>query len=170
MRNPGTLLGVIAIVLALAGSAVALPGKDTVNGGDVKSNSIKSRHLRDGKVKSADIGDGEVKTADVEESLRPGPEPLWAVVRAFTQPAELVHQQNAVGLERISEGVYEVRFNRSVSECSFAATSRGGNSFATVINTALNPPAGLDADEVHVSLFDSDGNPVDRDFSVQIIC
>lgn len=37
---PGLVLGVIAIVIALTGSSIALPGKNSVDQGDLKKNSV----------------------------------------------------------------------------------------------------------------------------------
>jgi len=38
--SPGLALGVIAIVVALAGTSMALPGKNSVDKGDLKKNSV----------------------------------------------------------------------------------------------------------------------------------
>ncbi len=160
LPSPSMLVAVIALVAALSGSALALPGKGKVNGGDIKSDSIKSRHIRDGKI----------RVADVEESLRPVPGPVWAVVNADGTAPGIVHGKEVVGLERLGEGSYDVRFGRDVGACSFSATPRAGNTTATVITTALNPPSGLDANEVRVNTRDNGGQAVDADFSVQVLC
>ena len=170
LPSPSMLVAVIALVAALSGSALALPGKGKVNGGDIKSDSIKSRHIRADSVKSRHIRDGKIRVADVEESLRPVPGPVWAVVNADATAPGIVQGKEVVGLERLGEGSYDVRFGRDVGACSFAATPRAGNTSATAITTALNPPPGLDANEVRVSTRDNSGQPVDADFSVQVLC
>jgi len=40
--SPGVVLGVIAILIALSGTSIALPGKNTVDSGDIKKNAVKS--------------------------------------------------------------------------------------------------------------------------------
>jgi hypothetical protein len=55
----------VALLAALSGTAVALPGKNTVDGGDIKKNAVKSSDIAKNAVKSADIAKGAVKTADI---------------------------------------------------------------------------------------------------------
>lgn len=56
-RRPsaGTLIGTVALVFALTGAAVALPGKGSVDSGDIKKNAVKSKQIKNGKVKLADL-------------------------------------------------------------------------------------------------------------------
>jgi hypothetical protein len=54
--SPGLLVAVIALVVALAGSAIALPG----------NNSVKSNDIAKGGVKGTDIATGAVKPADLD--------------------------------------------------------------------------------------------------------
>ena len=80
--SPATLLSVIALVAAMSGTAVALPGSGTVDGNDIKRGAVKTQALhhravttqkinrqavRGGKlarnaVKAGKIRDGAVKT------------------------------------------------------------------------------------------------------------
>lgn len=60
LPSPAMVVAVIALVAALAGSAVALQGEnsvksndiapDAVKGKDIASNAVKSRHVADGKI------------------------------------------------------------------------------------------------------------------------
>jgi hypothetical protein len=52
-RSPGVVIGVVALVLAMAGGAVALPGKNSVKSNDIAKNAVKSKHVK--SIKSADI-------------------------------------------------------------------------------------------------------------------
>ena len=63
--SPAMLVAVIALVAALAGTATALPGKNTVDKNDIKKNAVKSKQIKKGQVKSVDIGDGQVAAADL---------------------------------------------------------------------------------------------------------
>jgi hypothetical protein len=86
------VIALIALFVALSGTAVALDGSNTVfsddivNGevknGDLATDSVASGKIKDGEVKNAEIsagavktnsiGDGEVRTADVrDDSLTP---------------------------------------------------------------------------------------------------
>ena len=56
---PGTVLGVIAIVIAFGGSAYAIK---------LGRNSVKSKQIAPNAVKSSDIGPDQAKGVDVQES------------------------------------------------------------------------------------------------------
>jgi hypothetical protein len=58
MPGPGVVVALVALVAALGGTAVALPGKNTVDSGDVKANAIKASDIAAGAV-----GGSEVKEA-----------------------------------------------------------------------------------------------------------
>ena len=72
------VLGVVAIFIALGGTAAALPGKNTVDSGDIKKGQVKTRSL--GKaavtgpklapdsVDGSKVADNSLTSADVDES------------------------------------------------------------------------------------------------------
>lgn len=80
-RSAPTVLSAAALFIAIGGTAVALPGKSTVNSGDIKDNQVKTIDLKDGKAVSGDdvidesltgtdLLDGSVAGLDVtDESL-----------------------------------------------------------------------------------------------------
>ena len=53
--HPGTVIGVVALVAALSGSAIALPGTNTVDSGDIKNNAVKSIDIKNNGVKAKDL-------------------------------------------------------------------------------------------------------------------
>lgn len=68
--SPAFVLAIIALVAALAGSAVALPGKNKVDANDVKKNAISSKQVKAGSLNGSDLKNGSVAGADVtDESL-----------------------------------------------------------------------------------------------------
>jgi len=72
------LLGLIAIFIALGGTAIALPGRNTVDSGDIKNHQVKTRDLakravtgaklRPGSVDSSKVIDDSLTGRDVDES------------------------------------------------------------------------------------------------------
>ncbi|MBM3667702.1 MAG: hypothetical protein FJW90_09540 [Actinobacteria bacterium] len=63
---PGTVLGGIALIVALAGTAVALPGKKQIDKNDLRPNVVKSKHIAPNTVVGADVNEaslGQVPTA-----------------------------------------------------------------------------------------------------------
>ena len=87
LSSPALLVAVVALVAALGGSALALPGKKTVKendlannivdsknvkpeavkGSDIHEDVLKSKHIVDGAVGSEQISDGEVGAKDLAE-------------------------------------------------------------------------------------------------------
>jgi hypothetical protein len=60
--SPASLLALVALVFALAGTAVALPGKNKVDANDIKKNAVKSKAIKKGAIKEHKIASGAVTT------------------------------------------------------------------------------------------------------------
>ena len=66
----------LALVLALSGAAVALPGQDTVGKDDIKKNAVRSQHVkskslkgrrpRDETITSTQVGQESLNASDVD--------------------------------------------------------------------------------------------------------
>ena len=65
--SPALLVAVIALVAALAGSASALPGSNTVSKDDLKKSSVGGSEIAKSAVKSADVKDGKLKGRDLAD-------------------------------------------------------------------------------------------------------
>jgi hypothetical protein len=63
--SPAMAVAFVALLAALSGTAIALPGSNTVNSGDIKNNTIRSKDIRNGTVAGRDVKNGSVKSADV---------------------------------------------------------------------------------------------------------
>ncbi len=55
LPSPAMLVAVIALVAALAGSAVALPGSNSVKSNDIKRDAVEGTDIASGAVKPADL-------------------------------------------------------------------------------------------------------------------
>ena len=67
---PGLVVAIVALVAALAGSAVALPGKNTVDGNDLRAGVVKAKNIKNSAVTRAKIRVNAVTGARVaNESL-----------------------------------------------------------------------------------------------------
>ena len=73
-RRPSPALAVafIALLAALSGTAVALPGKNTVDSGDIKRNAVRSSDVRSGAIRTADIRNNAVTSAKVRNNTVTG--------------------------------------------------------------------------------------------------
>ena len=65
--SPALIVAIVALVAALAGSAIALPGKNTVQSNDIKKNAIKSKHVKKDALKGVDINESKLGTVPSAE-------------------------------------------------------------------------------------------------------
>ena len=64
--SPAFVVSMIALLIALSGTALALPGTNTVNSGDIVDETIKSIDLKDNQaVASSDVIDQTLTESDV---------------------------------------------------------------------------------------------------------
>lgn len=63
LPTPALIVALVALFAAMSGAAVALPGKSTVDSGDIVNETIKSKDVKDGKLKTQDVQD-ETLTRD----------------------------------------------------------------------------------------------------------
>ena len=72
-QAPALVISLVALFAALSGAALALPGTQTVNSGDVKNESLKSIDLKDNKaVASSDVIDESLTSTDVQDASLTG--------------------------------------------------------------------------------------------------
>ena len=68
LPSPGLVVAIAALVAALAGTAVALPGTNSVDGNDLRRNVVKTKNIRNGAVTTAKIRVGAVRAARLGEN------------------------------------------------------------------------------------------------------
>ena len=64
--SPALIVAIIALIAALAGGAVALPGKNKVDKNDIKRNAVKGKQVKDNALTGADVDEstlGQVPSA-----------------------------------------------------------------------------------------------------------
>lgn len=176
--SPGTAIALVALFVALGGTAVA----------SVAVNQVRSRHIVNDAVTSADIKGGGGKTGDIKNR---DVNALLAVAKGFATveargtngPANIFNfggQQTAtsppgVSAQRVAVGTYDVTFRanlgtgkfvnvNSVNDLAWQVTSRNGFSDGSAI--------GLSANENEIRLRvvmrrPTDGFNIDSSFSVQ---
>jgi hypothetical protein len=95
--TPAMLVAVIALVVAATGVATALPGKNTVDSGD--------------------IANGQVKKNDLNKKVKP----RW--VRVNGENGNVIDSTGGVQAERVGEGLYFVVFQQSTAKQGLLATN-----------------------------------------------
>jgi hypothetical protein len=70
--SPAMVVAFIALLAALSGTAVALPGKNTVDSGDLKKNAVKTRDIARNAVTTPKIRNGAVNSRKVRNNSLTG--------------------------------------------------------------------------------------------------
>jgi hypothetical protein len=70
--SPAMVVAFAALVAALSGTAVALPGKNTVNSGDIKKGAVKTKNIAKGAVTRPKVRNGAINSAKVANNSLTG--------------------------------------------------------------------------------------------------
>jgi hypothetical protein len=70
--SPALVVAFIALVAALSGSAIALPGKNTVDSGDIKNNVVRSNDVRNGQIATKDVKNNNLRSNDIRNNTLTG--------------------------------------------------------------------------------------------------
>jgi hypothetical protein len=70
--RPGTVIAVIALFAAMSGAAIALPGRNSVDSGDIKPNGVRSSDIKNRNVKNADLAPNAVTGGKVRANTLNG--------------------------------------------------------------------------------------------------
>jgi hypothetical protein len=62
------VVALVALVAALAGTAVALPGSNPVTSGDIRNGALKTQDIANSTVRGRDVRNNTVTGSDVNES------------------------------------------------------------------------------------------------------
>ena len=166
--TPGALIGMIALVFAMTGAAVAA---DKVTTNEIAKKAVTGPKIARDAVKSGKIVDGKVKEKDLAEGVLP--ELIHG--RVNKDGANVTVPDGAVGITGASDG------GDGVICLDLASTPTSGT--ATVVHEdvaeagstvelQVSPTAGCDApfnDAQVVTKNSTDGSPADEDVYVQFI-
>jgi hypothetical protein len=155
LPSPGLVVATVALVVASAGTAIAIPGKHVVSRSDIKPEAVRSKQIGDGKVRPQDIADRTI---------------AWARVNS---DGNLVNaSKDGVTSVRNNEGVYAVDFNAGdLSLCAWdvqLASFNPGGGIPSGESTA--ELAVSSNDTVRVGTHNSAGNESNRGFTVVVFC
>jgi hypothetical protein len=70
--SPAMAIAFVALLAALSGTAVALPGKNSVDSGDIKNKQVKGKDLANNAVTGKKIKNGSITGADVKDDSLTG--------------------------------------------------------------------------------------------------
>jgi hypothetical protein len=161
--SPSLVISIAALVVALAGTAVALPGKKLIDKNDLKKNVVKTKTIKNSAVTRA-------KQARDQRTD-------WAVVAA-----DDTIQAQSGGITVIEHtsgsGGYHMRFPVQLGQRPIAATIHGGGAVTGQISATrcgTSPPGGENCSfgnnqqHIFVKTTDSGGTGADRRFIVTVL-
>jgi hypothetical protein len=181
-QAPALVISLVALFAALSGAALALPGTQTVNSGDVKNESLKSIDLKDNKaVASSDVIDESLTGADVQDNSITGDDVAEATLSQVPQAANASTLNGRTASQFTSSSIYK-------NESAVAAGTTLGDG-TQVMAAACNPgdillsggPANINATTTLLESFPSPGgtsswsvrvnkNGNADNFSVVVLC
>jgi hypothetical protein len=128
--SPGLVIAVIALFAALSGAAFALPGKNSVDSGDVKKNTLKGKDIKESTL-------GRVPSASTANGLAAGVPQVsaWAKVSAG---GSATASSGVLSVSNPSEGFY--CFDLAQPAATGTATGGGTSNFFRTI-ASLDVPA-----------------------------
>lgn len=164
--SPAMVVAVIALIVALAGSAYAA---QTINGGAIKKQTIGGGKLKKDTLTGFQIKNNKLGTVP---TARRATHTYWAVVNNPPAPgnATLARASDAGIVAAEGGGAVAVTFPQNVSGCANVAsrnnagTTAPGAGFAQTNTAAANPAA------IEVRTRDHKGDPEDADFHLVVVC
>ena len=70
--TPAMAVAFVALLAALSGTAVALPGTNSVDSGDLKNNAVKTKDIKNNDVRSKDVRNSSLTGGDVKNDALTG--------------------------------------------------------------------------------------------------
>ncbi len=159
------VLGMVAVILALTGTSFALPGRNSVDSGDIRNRTIQAADVRPNAFGGGQINENRLGRVRLATAALDAKNVLWVDVKnpngAKNAAVTQAGQPNTLAGE--GAGFVNVAFARPVSACSWTGTSQGGG-FVQV-----NPKKSA-SNVVTVRVRNNAGNLVDEPFSLQVVC
>jgi len=126
-RMPSPAMGVafVALLAALTGTAVALPGSNTVTSGDITNSAVKTQDIKNSTVRGRDVRNNTLTGSDINEgSLGTVP----AATRAGSaNSASFAGGASIAGVAASVSGIRNVRVNAN-DDSEVPVLSQGGYS------------------------------------------
>ena len=158
--SPAMVISLIALFVALAGTAYALD-----------RNSVKSKHIVNGQVKTQDLANGAVSFSKL------GPDAfknqLGALVRQnSTTDCTLIRGRGAVDTSSNAMSNFcTVNFNRNIDNCVYTAGLTSTSTGYPGADAAGEVWAfASDADSIAVRTANSAGSKNAQDFAIVVVC
>ena len=164
--SPAMVVSVIALIVALGGTAIAA---QTINGGAIKKQTIGG-----GKLKKKTLTGFQINTnkLGVVPAARRAAHTYWAVVDNPSGPgnAALARASDAGITATEGGGAVAVTFPVNISGCANVSARNNAGTTPPGAGTAQTNTSPASANSVEVRTRDAKGDPDDADFHLVVIC
>lgn len=159
------VIAMLALMLALTGTSIALPGKNSVDSSDIRNHSIKNVDVKDNTLAGKQIAEQKLSAVRLATSAIEARNVLWAVVKnpPKARDAAILRAGQANTVAGEGSDLVNVAFGRDVSNCAWTATVQA-NGYAQTAATPGAPAA------VTVRTRNAAGNLTDAPFTLQVVC
>jgi hypothetical protein len=164
--SPAMVIAVIALIVALGGTAIAA---QNINGGAIKKQTIGG-----GKLKQKTLTGFQINTnkLGVVPAAKRAAHTYWAVVNNPSSPGNAALARFSDEGISVSEGggAVAVTFPVNISGCANVAGRNNAGTTAPGAGTAQTNTSPANANAVEVRTKDAKGDPDDADFHLIVVC
>lgn len=164
--SPAMLVSVIALIVALGGTAIAA---QTINGGAIKRQTIGGGKLKQKTLTGFQINTSKLGTVP---SARRAAHTYWAVINNPANPGNAALARASDEGISASEGggAVTVTFPVNISGCANVSSRNNAGTTPPGAGTAQTNTSAANANAVEVRTRDAKGDPDDADFHLVVIC
>ncbi len=164
--SPAMLVSVIALIVALGGTAIAA---QNINGGAIKKQTIGGGKLKQKTLTGFQINTNKLGTVP---SARRASHTYWAVVNNPSSPGNAALARASDEGISASEGggAVTVTFPINISGCANVSSRNNAGTTPPGAGTAQTNTSAANANAVEVRTRDAKGDPDDADFHLVVIC
>jgi len=155
------VIGYVALFVALGSTGAWAADKITSH--DIARNAVHAKHIKAASVKTRKIADDAVTNGKLGSKSKS----RWVVA---TNAGDIVRSKGVVSSTMIDPAVYQVTFDRDVSECAWSATVARNVAAAPEPGEIGVRPPDTDPNSVIVHMFDSAGAPAMNRFHLIVVC
>lgn len=164
--SPAMLVSVIALIVALGGTAIAA---QNINGGAIKKQTIGGGKLKQKTLTGFQINTNKLGTVP---SARRASHTYWAVVNNPSSPGNAALARASDEGISASEGggAVTVTFPINISGCANVSSRNNAGTTPPGAGTAQTNTSPANANAIEVRTRDAKGDPDDADFHLVVIC
>jgi hypothetical protein len=164
--SPAMLVSVIALIVALGGTAIAA---QNINGGAIKKQTIGGGKLKQKTLTGFQINTNKLGTVP---SARRASHTYWAVVNNPSSPGNAALARASDEGISASEGggAVTVTFPVNISGCANVSSRNNAGTTPPGAGTAQTNTSAANANAIEVRTRDAKGDPDDADFHLVVIC